>query len=307
MTEHEAENVRTLFREADLDDVPTSRDLISPAVAWGNGRRRRDRWTAAGVTGVVAAVAVTGVVALRPGGGVAGGTPTKPAGSSSSLTPQEQALVEQLRSYLPAGYRIACHTFDDGGYCIDFTLTSPAGATDIVSWDAGTRAVNDETAPADPQLRVPGVHLHKATAENPLVDGTRTFAGGVVKIATTDSEAHVITSSEKDDLTDRSALVYNQASFLYYPDGAPVYVGMAQSELVKDIPWKHGKSEYRNDHELYGFNTTGPLLSPEQFAKMASRPGFQAVVTQMSDLLQQSTKSEVSKAMADHSAKPSSR
>src|SRR6185312_14739951 len=93
MTDFESEAVRTLFQDADLEHVPASRDLIGPAVAWGSSRRRRDWWTAAGVTGVVAAVAVAGIMALRPGGWPEAVSPGHVGPTQSSANPSQQGMT----------------------------------------------------------------------------------------------------------------------------------------------------------------------------------------------------------------------
>ena len=234
MTDHESESVRALFRDADLEDVPVSRDLVGPAVAWGSGRRRRDRWTAVGVTGAVAAVAVAGVVVLRPGGGggpesvvpaiavhtqgtetpTAGAptsTPTLPA-LSGTYSQREQQLLDALRPYLPAGDRITCQVeYRSDELCTSMTVTSTTG-TSIAQWITGL--YDYQAAPVDTKY----IHPHKATAAIPLVSGTVPVPGGTVKVISTDTEAQDSVDATST-LTDPTALVFHTAVYEFAPAG----------------------------------------------------------------------------------------
>ncbi|MBS2536110.1 hypothetical protein KGQ20_25435 [Catenulispora sp. NF23] len=294
MTEYEAENVRTLFQDADLDDVPTTRDLIGPAVAWGSGRRRRDRWTALGVTGAVAAVAVAGVVALRPGGeggpkavgpgvsvqnqSTAKPSPVKPIAPALIAT-RQQELLDSLRPYLPAGDRITCQSMNQmNGFCQLLTFTSPTG-TSTAQWNAYNQFYED--GPADTKYE----HEHTATAAIPLVSGTIDAPGGNIRIQSTDAEAQ-INVSEKQSLTDPAALTFHTAQYVFTPTGATdpaKSVVLEQTELVREMPWK-GKPQVADAHGLWGFNPTGPVLSPEQFAKLVTAPIFPSVFQQLAAL-----------------------
>ena len=299
MTEYEAENVRTLFQDADLDDVPTTRDLIGPAVAWGSGRRRRDRWAALGLTGAVAAVAVAGVVALRPGGeggskavgpgrSVQNQSAAKPGTAKPSavkpiapalIAARQQELLDSLRPYLPAGDRITCQSMNQmNGFCQLLTFTSPAG-TSTAQWNPDNRFYED--GPADTKYE----HEHKATAAIPLVSGTIDVPGGTIRIQSTDAEAQ-INVSEKQSLNDPAALTFHTAQYVFTPTGATdpaKSVTLEQTELVTEMPWK-GKPQVPDAHELWGFNPTGPVLSPEQFAKLVTAPTFPSVFQQLAAL-----------------------
>ncbi|MEY9855161.1 hypothetical protein ABH935_000760 [Catenulispora sp. GAS73] len=291
MTDHEAENIRTLFHDADLEHVPTSRDLIGPAVAWGDGRRRRDRWTAAGVTGAVAAVAVAGVVALRPGHGkpdaVAPGVPVstqstaKPTPTLPKLTgtivQREQEVLDALKPYLPTGDHIACQTADQPpGFCTTLTFTSSTGGTSIVQVLPGDHFI--QAAPVDTKY----IHQHPATAAIPLVSGTKEVPGGTVQIQSTDIEAR---DSIQDTaaLTDPSALSFHSAQYVFAPPGSGTSWTIELDELVRELPWK-GSSGVADEHGVFGFNPSGPVLSPEQFAALVSTPIFPAVMQQLGDL-----------------------
>ena len=65
MTEHDIDDVRTLFHDAQPAEVPVTRDLIGPAVAWGSARRRRDRIVVGATVGTLAIAALTALT-LRP-------------------------------------------------------------------------------------------------------------------------------------------------------------------------------------------------------------------------------------------------
>ncbi|MEZ0114389.1 hypothetical protein ABH920_008423 [Catenulispora sp. EB89] len=301
MTDHEAENIRTLFREADLEHVPASRDLIGPAVAWGDGRRRRDRWTAAGVTGAVAAVAVAGVVALRPGHGAGSDavTPGVSASTQSTAKPhtaqptapptptlpkltgtivqQEQEVLDALKPYLPTGDHIACQTADQpAGFCTTLTFTSSTGGTSIVQVLPGDHFI--QAAPVDTKY----IHQHPATAAIPLVSGTKEVSGGTVRIQSTDIEAR---DSIQDTaaLTDPSALSFHSAQYVFAPPGSGTSWTIELDELVRELPWK-GSSGVTDEHGVFGFNPSGPVLSPEQFAALVSAPIFPAVMQQLGNL-----------------------
>jgi hypothetical protein len=305
MTEHEAEDIKTLFRDSDLEHVPVSRDLIGPAVAWGNGRRRRDRWAAAGVAGAVAAVAVAGVVTLRPGGAGGSGnveagdasthstakpTVPKPSATSTTTTPapiklsgtisqREQELLDALQPYLPAGDRITCLIpGQDHGFCSTMMFTSPSG-TSIGQWLPGTRFI--QPAPVDEKY----IHEHKATAAIPLVSGTIDVPGGTVQIESTDTEAQD-NVAEKATLTDPTALCFHTALYVFIPTGSTTGITFELTELVREMPWKPG-SEMPNDHGVWGFNSAGPVLSPEQFAKLVTAPIFPSVFDQLHTLQSQ--------------------
>jgi len=282
MAEHDVDRVKTLFQDTDLEDVPVTRDLIGPAVAWGSGRRRRDRWMATGAAGALAAVAVVGAVAFRPHGGTSGSVAagSAPKGSNSPATEQpahrQQELLDSLLPYFPAGYRLACQTPDpEGGSCPVLTISSPTG-TSIVQWGIGALMI--ESGPADAEYR----HEHKATAQIPLVSGTRAVPEGVVTIRETDSEAQV-NFADKTMLVDPTDLAFNEAQYAFTPTGSPIGFHIELFQMVKDIPWKDGKSGTGGmDRELWGYNPTGPVLSPEQFAKLASAPVFKTVVEELS-------------------------
>ncbi|WP_194895878.1 hypothetical protein [Catenulispora pinisilvae] len=276
MTEQDTERVKALFDQADLDDVPTTRDLIGPAVAWGHGRRRRDRWTAVGVTGAVAAVAVAGVVALRPGAD--GAAPVGPGSSMSAppVSPSIQRELTTLRPFLPAGYSLTCQN-TEGAFCEMFVLTGPTGGTSLMQWSAGV----DLPPPAGPTTLVDAVHIHKATAILPVGAGARTFANGSMAISAYDVEARNMASAAAHDLTDPAEIVYNQVAYTFTPKGSTRTYGISMSELVKELPWKNGKSEFPDDHARLGYNPDGPVLSPEQFDQMASAPGLPAALDQV--------------------------
>lgn len=297
MTDFESEAVRTLFRDADLEHVPTSRDLIGPAVAWGSSRRRRDRWTAAGVTGVVAAVAVAGVMALRPGGGPeavspgrAGPTQTsvkpsetpKPAGTTAQ---QEQELLDSLTPYLPAGDRIACQEVGGthSGSCTALMVSGITG-TSFAQWSPGI--YDYQGSPADSKY----CHAHKATAAIPLVSGSVAVPGGTVQVTSTDCEAQV--NAQPGSLTEPAALTFHEASYEFIPSGiAPAY-SMELFELVREMPWKPG-DEIPDSHALWGFDQNGPVLSPQQFATLVNSPIFGVVRQQVADLSLQGAESAV--------------
>ena len=299
MTDHESEAVRALLQGADLEHVPASRDLIGPAVAWGSGRRRRDRWTAATVAGAVAAVGVAGVVALRPGGGggaqaVAPGrgvstqnpakipaaavtTPTLPE-LSGTIPQRRQELLDALKPYLPAGDRIACqHTAPDG-MCTTLMVTGPTG-TSVGQWIAGT--YDYQVAPVDTKY----THPHKATAAIPLVSGTIEVPGGSVQVTSTDTEAQD-NVADKATLTDPAALTFHTAVYEFIPTGPAKAVSMELTELVREMPWKPGAG-FPGERDVWGFNQTGPVLSPQQFASLATAPIFPLVLQQLADLNQQ--------------------
>lgn len=310
MTDHEPEGIRTLFHDADLEHVPTTRDLIGPAVAWGRGRRRRDRWAAAGVAGAVAAVAVVGVAALRPGGheksdAVAPGAvvptqstakphasaPTTPKAPvtlpklSGTIQQREQQLLDALTPYLPTGVKITCQTvIQSPGYCTTLTVTGPTG-TSIAQVLPGDRFF--QPAPVDMKY----IHEHKATAAIPLVSGTRNVSGGVVRIESTDTEAR---DSIQDTslLTDPSALSFHTAQYVFAPPGSGTSWAIELYELVRELPWK-GSPQVADEHTVFGFNATGPVLSPEQFAALASAPIFPAVMQQLADLRTQAMNAEM--------------
>lgn len=300
MTDHESEAVRALFQDADLEHVPASRDLIGPAVAWGNGRRRRDRWTAASVVGAVAAVAVAGAVALRPDGGggsqaVAPGqsvptqssakttapsaTPTLPR-ISGTISERQQELLDALNPYLPAGVRINCQHMGSDGPCMMLDFTGPTG-TSIGQWIPGT--YDYQAAPVDAKY----IHQHKATAAIPLVSGPVEVPGGTVQVTSTDTEAQD-NVGDKTTLTDPSALTFHTAVYEFIPTGAAKAVSMELTELVREMPWKPGAGSPQ-DHALWGFNKTGPVLSPQQFANLATAPIFPLVLQQLADLNEQAT------------------
>ena len=301
MTEYEGDDLRALFQDADLDHVPTTRDLIGPAVAWGSGRRRRDRWTAAGLAGAAAAVAVTGVVTLRPGGGAAA-DPTRPASSGSAVpgTALVQKEVDALRPYLPAGYQLTCQS-PENGFCGIFVLTSPTGGTSMVQWGAGP-VVTDNQSPYDRTPKVEGMVIHKATAQIPLVDGSRAYNDGTVTYTVNDQEALGITGyATRTNLIDPSEIVYNLASYTFAPNGSAMRYSIGLSEMIKDPAFKPGTSEAPSDRKLYGYNPTGPVLSPEQFAQMAGKPGFQSALRQVLDWNQQAMDSEAAQYKSQHS------
>lgn len=301
MTEYESERLSTLFRDADLEDVPTARDLIGPAVAWGGGRRRRDRWAAAGVAGAVAAVAVAGVVALRPDGGtasdaVAPGTagtathsaakPTAPLTTptlpklTGTIAQREQELLDALQPYLPAGYRITCQEFGRvDGFCTMMTVIGPTG-TSIGQWIPGT--YDYDAAPVDSKY----IHQHKATAAIPLISGTVEVPGGTVRVISTDTEAQD-NVGDKTTLTDPTAQTFHTAVYEFIPAGGTAKaVSMELAELVREMPWKPGAAT-SDDHAVWGFNQTGPVLSPQQFASLVTAPIFPSVLQQLGDLQDQ--------------------
>jgi len=308
MTDHEAENIRTLFREADLEHVPTSRDLVGPAIAWGDGRRRRDRWTAAGVTGAVAAVAVAGFVALRPGHGGGSdavtpgdtGTPTqstaKPHTPAPTTTPtlpkltgtiaqQEQEVLDLLKPSLPAGVRITCEDLTQTpGYCTMLTITGPTG-TSIAQLLPGDQFI--QPAPVDMKY----VHQHPATAAIPLVSGTKDVPGGTVRIQSIDVEAQDNIQGA-GVLTDPSARSFHTAEYLFTAPRTGTSYTIELSELVAELPWK-GTPEVPNAHAVFGFNQTGPVLSPEQFATLVSAPIFPAALQGLADLRTQMNQNQV--------------
>jgi hypothetical protein len=287
MTDHESEAVRTLFQDADLEHVPTSRDLIGPAVAWGDRRRRRDRWTVASVTGVVAAVAVAGVVALRPDGGPeavssgrAGPTrssampPESPA-LTGTIAQREQQLLDTLRPYLPAGDRITCQDLGGthSGNCSALMVSSPTG-TSFAQWAS---AIYDYQGPsADAKF----CHDHKATAEIPLVSGPVAVPGGTVQATSTDCEAQV--NAQPGSLTEPTALTFHEAAYEFIPDLGPAY-SMELFELVREMPWKPG-DQIPDSHAMWGFDQHGPVLSPQQFATLVTSPTFGQVLQQVGDL-----------------------
>jgi hypothetical protein len=297
MTEHERDDVRALFRGVDLEDVPSTRDLIGPAVAWGDGRRRRDRWAAAGVTGAVAAVAVAGVVALRPGGGGPGSVAPGRAAISSSSKPaappttaiqpvlpplfgtirqRQQELLDSLDPYLPAGVRIACRHFgNDDNLCTSLILTGPAG-TNNGQWVPGSH--NYQPPPAGAKYD----HPHTATAAIPLVSGTVQVPGGAVLVTSTDTEAQQ-PLSDKTMVTNPTALTFHTAVYEFIPSGIAPAFSMQLTELVRDMPWKPG-AEVPDSHALWGFDQNGPLLSPQQFGTLATSPTFGMVCQQLADL-----------------------
>ncbi|MEY9927941.1 hypothetical protein ABH926_002575 [Catenulispora sp. GP43] len=301
MTDHESDDVRALFQDADLDRVPTSRDLIGPAVAWGNGRRRRDRWTTAGVTGAVAAVALAGVLALRPGGdggpesvgsGHAATTtqsaaePAKPNPTAPMTTPavfqlsgnppqREQQLLDALKPYLPAGVRISCRGIGQAGMCTTLTITGPTG-TSLAQWAPGD--YDYRAAPVDAKYN----HPHQATAAIPLVSGTVQVPGGTVLVTSTDTEAQD-SLSDKTMVTDPTALVFHTAVYEFIPSGTAPAFSMELTEMVRDMPWRPG-TEVPDAHALWGFDQNGPVLSPQQFATLATSPLFPTVRQQLADL-----------------------
>lgn len=295
MTDHESDEIRTLFQSADLEHVPTSRDLIGPAVAWGSGRRRRDRWTAAGVTCAVAAVAVAGVVALRPGGdrarlSIAPGraltqSPTKPQAAvptnpvlpalSGTIPQQEQELLDALKPYLPAGVRISCQDISHRGVCTTLMFTGPTG-TSIGQWAPGTD--DYQSGPIDKKYE----HPHPATTAIPLVSGTVKAPEGTVQVRSTDVEAQD-SIADKTLLVDPTALTLHAAVYEFVPTGVGPAFSMVLTELVRDMPWKPGAST-PDSHALWGFNPTGPVLSPQQFATLAAAPIFPSVCQKLADL-----------------------
>jgi hypothetical protein len=315
MTDHESDDIRALFHSADLDQVPASRDLIGPAVAWGSGRRRRDRWTAAGLTGAVAAVAVAGAVALRPGGegtaqAVAPGraaparTSAEPATSptaipalpklSGTIPQQEQKLLDALKPYLPAGVRIACQHLGGAqdGFCTPMTVTGPTG-TSIAQWMPGK--YDYQAAPVDAKY----VHPHKATPAIPLVSGTIEVPGGSVRVISSDTEAQD-NVDDKTTLTDPTALAFHTAVYEFIPAGPGMAVSMQLCELVRDMPWKPGAGQAANDHAVWGFNQTGPVLSPQQFASLATAPIFPSVMQRLADLQGQASRQHQPASTSSH-------
>ncbi|ACU69912.1 hypothetical protein Caci_0981 [Catenulispora acidiphila DSM 44928] len=267
MTEHESDDhLRVLFRGADLDDVPVTRDLIGPAVAWGDGRRRRDRWRAVGATGAVAAVAVAGIVALRPAGadGVAPSSPVSPVSQSI------QRELSTLRPFLPAGYTLTCQN-TEGVFCAIFVLTSPAGGTSLVFWHTGMNIPLEDGPPSLADT----VHVHE--------QGTQTFANGSMAILAYDLEARGMGSATAEELTDPTEIVGNQVTYTFTPDGSPRTYGIEMAQMVKDMPWKSGTSKSPDDRARFGYNPGGPVLSTEQFDRMASAPGFLSALAQVVD------------------------
>lgn len=306
MADFEAEGIKTLFHDADLEHVPTTRDLIGPAVAWGSNRRRRDRWTAAGAAGAVAAVAAVGVVALRPGGGTRpdavppGGVkpaqttakphPPAPATTtalpklSGTLAQREQQLLDALTPYLPPGDRITCQpVIETPGFCTTMTLTGPDG-TSIVQLVPGDRFI--QPAPVDAKY----IHPHKPTAAIPLVSGTKAVPGGTVQVQSTDTEARV-NIQDTAALTDPSALSFHTAQYVFTPHDSGASWAIELSELVTELPWKGG-SQIADEHVVFGFNRTGPVLSPEQFAALVSAPIFPSAMQQLADLRIQAQQNE---------------
>lgn len=303
MTDHESEAVRALFQDADLEQVPASRDLIGPAVAWGNGRRRRDRWTAATVTGAVAAVAVAGVVALRPDGGrpdaVAPGTavtthstavtthstakPTVPPTTptlprlSGTIPQRRQELLDALQPYLPAGDRIVCQRPESDKFCTTMLITGPTG-TSIAQWIPGT--YDYQAAPVDAKY----IHQHQATVAIPLVSGSIEVPGGTVRIISTDTEAQD-NVSDKTTLTDPTALTFHTAVYEFIPTGTAKAVSMELTELIREMPWKSPDAE-PDSHAIWGFDPNGPVLGPQQFASLATSPLFPLVLQELADLNQ---------------------
>lgn len=296
MTDHESDEIRTLFQSADLEHVPAARDLVGPAVAWGSGRRRRDRWTAAGVTCAVAAVAVAGVVALRPDGeggsrAVApGAVPTQSSAKatvppttaptvprlSGTIAQREQELLDSLKPYLPAGVRITCQDMGQQGVCPMMVFTGPTG-TSIGQWAPGM--YDYQSGPADTKYE----HPHQPTAAIPLVSGTVKAAGATVQVISTDIEAQD-NVGDTTALTDPKALTFHTAVYEFKPtDIAPAF-SMELTELVREMPWKPGAGQGANDHAMWGFNPAGPVLSPQQFATLASAPIFPEVRQKLADL-----------------------
>jgi|GEM_PF-5643691 len=287
MTDFESEAVRTLFQDADLEHVPASRDLIGPAVAWGSSRRRRDRWTAAGVTGVVAAVAVAGVMALRPGGGPEAVSPGHVGPTQSSANPsqqgmtgtaalREQELLDLLTPYLPAGDRITCQDLGGthSGECNALMVSGITG-TNYAQWSPGI--YDYQASPADSKY----CHAHKATAMIPLVSGSVAVPGGTVQVTSADCEAQV--NAQAGALTEPAALTFHEAAYEFVPSGvAPAY-SMELFELVREMPWKPG-DEIADAHALWGFDQNGPVLSPQQFATLVNSPVFGDVRQQVADL-----------------------
>jgi hypothetical protein len=297
MTEHEADGLRTLFQAADLESVPDTRDLIGPAVAWGDGRRRRDRWTAAGVAGAVAVAAAVGIVALRPGGHTGGVAPTRLVTTPSPMpspTPAASPLVQRqldaLRPYLPAGYRLDCkHPLVAA--CSLFVLTGPTGATNTVTWSIGPAVAQTSMALPDRKLILPGTHPHQATAEIPRTDGAFGFKGlAYLDVYMTDIEARNVVGDTH--VTDPAKLVVDCAEYEFTATGSSTSISVRLCELVADIPWKPGDRGTGDDHGSFGYNPAGPVMTPTEFADMATGPGFDAAFRTVTDLQKQAPDSE---------------
>lgn len=318
MTEHDIDDVRTLFHDVQPAEVPVTRDLIGPAVAWGNARRRRDRIVVAATAGTLAVAALTALT-LRPGsdhgsapapplgttqsfgaptlaappptGGAPAGAPTRwgpttapPASGATPTKPKTEAETKQaqqtwfrdLEALLPPGYHVTCDSSALNG------VTGICGSLFDVSDPTGS-SVTQFGVGAQPYLDpVPRgySHEHTATSQIPLTSGVRQVPEGTVSVESLDYEARTIMSPTM--LTDPSALVLHEAEYSFTAAGGGPTYHVQFTELVKHLPWAPGTGG--DERKLFGYNPTGPALSPEQFAKIAADLRYPALMQQRSDL-----------------------
>ena len=300
MIEHDVEDIKTLFRGAEMSEVPVHRDLVGPAVAWGDTRRRRDRRLAVAATaGAMTVVVAVAVGVLRPDSGrgpapvpavgaahgspthtasptPAGAHPTGPpsSGSAPAKAPVGAALKQaqenwyrDVEALLPPGFHVTCDrsTFNPvNGVC--------SGAVDFIS-PTGSSMVQFTAPPMTPN---PLSHEHVATDQIPEVSGIQHFPEGTVNVTSLDWEAQALMPANM--LKTPSGLVSNLARYTFTPtDGGPS-VQIQLNELFKDVPWASGYSG--DGRKLFGYNPSGPVLTPQQFAKLAADPAFDALVRQ---------------------------
>ena len=236
----------------------------------------------------MAAVAVAGVVALRPDGGPEAVSPGHVGPIQSSVMPselpkptgtiaqREQQLLDTLKPYLPAGSRIVCQDVGgtQSGDCSTLMVSSPTG-TSYAQWAPGLDSY--QGAPADAKY----CHDHKATAAIPLVSGPVVVLTGTVQVTSTDCEAQV--NALPETLTEPTALTFHEAAYEFVPPGIAPACSMELFELVREMPVEAGRPDCRLPCPV-GLRSERSGAEPAAVRDLAASPNFGDVREQVAGL-----------------------
>jgi len=183
----------------------------------------------------------------------------------------QQTWFRDFEALLPAGFHVTCDSSALNavtGTCSNVCdVAGPTGSS-IMRIGVGTQSASPPQGPDS--------HEHVATTQIPVVSGVQRFPEGTVSVSSIDFEAQAFLPQEQ--LTAPSEPVMNQARYSFTPSGSGPVFNIQFTELFKHVPWAANISG--DERKLFGYNPTGPVLSPEQFAKVAADPRFAALVQQ---------------------------